>query len=428
MGRVAAYVSSLNPQLPAPVWLLEAGFFINAFGTGVAYPFLVIYLHNVRGFSLATAGLVIAVSGLAGLVSGPLFGRLVDRVGARVTLATALVLGACAFALFPFVHEPWSAFLVGCLVGLSSGSFWPSQSTLLAGLAPPARRHAAYAVQRGMFNLGLGLGGMTGGLIASTADPATFTVLFVVDAAATLAFCALIPLIPDPGFHRRARDEAGRRGGYRDVIRNRPFMGLIGLNVAFVAAGYTQLELLPVFAKNEAGVSERSIGLIFLASSVTLVLCQLPVAKLIEGRPRMRALAVMPAVWAVAWLTVAAGGAWLEAGAAATVFGLAAVVFAIGECLDGPARVALIADLVPEHLQGRYWALSANSWDVGYIVGPAVGGFVLAAEPLALWPLAAAVCAAAALATLAVERWIPVELRLTPGGRAAEAAAVEPAT
>ena len=264
MRRVAAYVSSLNPQLPAPVWLLEAGFFINAFGTGVAYPFLVIYLHNVRGFSLATAGLVIAVSGLAGLVSGPLFGRLVDRVGARVTLATALVLGACAFALFPFVHEPWSAFLVGCLVGLSSGSFWPSQSTLLAGLAPPARRHAAYAVQRGMFNLGLGLGGMTGGLIASTADPATFTVLFVVDAAATLAFCALIPLIPDPGFHRRARDEAGPRGGYRDVIRNRPFMGLIGLNVAFVAAGYTQLELLPVFAKNEAGVSERSIGLIFL--------------------------------------------------------------------------------------------------------------------------------------------------------------------
>ena len=48
------------------------------------------------------------------------------------------------------------------------------------------------------------------------------------------------------------------------MLRNRPFMGLIGLNVVFVAAGYTQLELLPVFAKNEAGVSERSIGLIFL--------------------------------------------------------------------------------------------------------------------------------------------------------------------
>ena len=64
-----------------------------------------------------------------------------------------------------------------------------------------------------MFNLGLGLGGMTGGLIASTADPATFTVLFVVDAAATLAFCALSrssPTRASTGGHgtKRAREEA----------------------------------------------------------------------------------------------------------------------------------------------------------------------------------------------------------------------------
>jgi serine/threonine protein kinase len=200
-----------------------------------------------------------------------------------------------------------------------------------------------------------------------------------------------------------------------------------GLNVAFVAAGYTQLELLPVFAKNESGVTEKWIGFIFLASSVALVVCQLPIAKLVEGRARMRSLAVMPAVWAIAWLVVAAGGAWLEAETAALVFGLAAVAFAIGECLDGPTRVALIADLVPEHLQGRYWALSANSWDLGYIIGPAVGGFVLAAAPLALWPLAAAVCIGAAVATRVLERAIPVELRLTPGGTAAQAR-VEPAT
>ena len=136
----------------------------------------------------------------------------------------------------------------------------------------------------------------------------------------------------------------------------------------------------------------------------------------------MRALAVMPAVWAVAWLIVAAGGAWLEAGSRRNGLRPCRRRLRDRRVPRRPARVALIADLVPERLQGRYWALSANSWDVGYIVGPAVGGLVLAAEPLALWPLAAAVCAAAALATLAVERWIPVELRLTPGGRAAEAA------
>jgi MFS family permease len=191
-------------------------------------------------------------------------------------------------------------------------------------------------------------------------------------------------------------------------------MGLVLLNVVFVSAGYTQLELLPVFAKNEAGVSEKAIGFIFLVGSVALVACQLPVAKLVEGRARMRALALMPALWAAAWLLVEVGGLLLTAAAAAAVFALAVVLFHLGECFDGPARVALMADLVPGHLQGRHWAISANSWDVGYIVGPAVGGFILAAAPLALWPLAASVCAAAALVTLALERAIPRELRLTP--------------
>jgi MFS family permease len=409
-----AYVRSLDPKLPRPVWVIEAGFFLNAFGTGIAYPFLVIYLHNVRGFGLGTAGLVVAAMGLTALVVGPIWGRAVDQFGPRLTLAAALVVGAVGYGLFPLVEDTRSAFLCACLVGIGSAGFWPSQSTLLTGLAPQARRHAAFAVQRGMFNLGLGLGGMTGGLIASTADPETFTILFLLDAAATLAFAFVIPFIPYPGF-QRGRDRIERpRGGYRRVLRDRPFMGLIGLNVVFVSAGYTQLELLPVFAKNEAGVSERAIGLIFLVSSITLVVCQLPMAKLVEGRSRMRALAVMPALWALAWLIVEGGGLWLEAAAAATVFGLAAMIFAIGECLDGPARIALVADLVPGHLQGRYWAVSSNSWDVGYIIGPAVGGLILAIAPLALWPLAAGVCALAVVATLALERRIPSELRLTP--------------
>ena len=48
------------------------------------------------------------------------------------------------------------------------------------------------------------------------------------------------------------------------------------------------------------------------------------------------------------------------------------------------------------------------------MIGPAVGGVVLGTEPLALWPLAAAVCLAAAAGSFALERGIPRELRLTP--------------
>jgi len=238
-------------------------------------------------------------------------------------------------------------------------------------------------------------------------------VLFVVDALTFFAFVGALLFVPEP---LRARDEDVAPGpaGYLDVLRHRVFVGFVGLNVLFVAAGYAVFELLPVFAKNEAGVSERAIGVIFLVNTLVIVLVQLPVVKVLEGRRRMLALGAMNAIWAVAWLLVLASGAYLEALAAAVVFAVAAAVFGLGETLQGPTQGALVADLAPDRLRGRYMAVSTTSWQVGFVVGPAVGGFVLEAEPLVLWPLAATVCLCAGVGALALERGLPRELRLTP--------------
>jgi predicted MFS family arabinose efflux permease len=391
---------------------MEVGGFVNALGNGIIFPYLVIYLHNVRGFGLGTAGLVLATSGLMGIVAGPAAGAIVDRAGARTTLAASLLLLAVGFGSFPLVHEPWQAFLAMVVAGTGNGGFWPSQSTLLAGLTPPDRRHQAWALQRVTRNLGIGLGGLSGGLIATTAHPASFTVLFLVDAATFVAFVVVLRLVPEPILG--PAPPGARAGRYLDVLRDRALVGIVGQNVVFVAAGYAVFELLPVFAKNQAGVSERGIGLIFLVDTLVIVVAQLPVARALEGRRRMPALATMTSVWALAWIVVLAGGGLLEATAATVVFACAAVVFGLGECFHGPTQGALVADLAPERLRGRYMALSTVSWELGFVVGPAAGGFVLAASPRALWPLAAAVCLAAGAGALLLERRIPLELRLTP--------------
>jgi MFS family permease len=412
LSSLGGYFRSLDPKLPRAVWTMEAGGLANAFGNGVTFPFVVIYLHNVRGLSLATAGLVLAAHSTVGLVVTPATGLLIDRFGGRGTLATALVLMAIGWGCFPLIDETWHAFALAAVAGAGNSGFWPSQSALLAGLTPPARRHAAYALQRVSRNLGIGLGGIAGGLIAITSEPSTFTALFLVDAVTFLVFAAILALVPEPELPVA---EAGAvRGRYRDVLRHRAFVGLVVLNVLFVAAGYAQFELLPVFAHQEAGVSERAIGLLFFVNTLVIVLAQLPVAKLLEGRRRMKALAFMTGLWASAWLIVLAGGTWLEATSAAVVFGLAVVIFGLGECYQGPTQGALVADLAPPRLRGRYMALSAISWDIGFIIGPSVGGFVLDHAPLALWPGAAAVCLVAGVGALVLERHIPRELRLTP--------------
>ena len=177
MRRLWRYIRGLDPRLPRSVWTMEIGGFANAFGNGLAFPFLLIYLHNVRGFSLPMVGLIAATSAAAGIVTVPIAGIVVDRFGGKRTLIFSLVVLAAGFGGYALVREPWHAFLFAAVGGIGNGAFWPSQSALITGLAPQARRHAAFALQRVMRNLGVGLGGVAGGLIATTENATSYTCL-----------------------------------------------------------------------------------------------------------------------------------------------------------------------------------------------------------------------------------------------------------
>jgi predicted MFS family arabinose efflux permease len=412
---LATYVRSLDPLLPRQVWLVQAGGVVNSLGNGIVFPFIVIYLHNVRGISFAEAGLALSAGAVAALAAGLGAGTIVDRFGGRNTLLLGLLLQAASFALFPLIREAWHAVALLALEGAGTACFWPGQSTLLAHLTPPERTHSAFALQRISMNLGLGLGGVIGGLIASTSHPDSFTTLFLLDAATFLVFVGILSTIHEPRV-QEPREADTSALGYRAVLRDRNFVWLLGLNVLFVAVGYEVFALLPPFAKNYAGVSERWVGTMWLANTILIVLIQLPVSKALEGRRRMRALALMSLLFAAAALIVLGGGIWLTGTAAALVFVCATLVFGVGETLQGPTQAPLVADLAPDHLRGRYFALGSMSWSAGSILGPAVGGPLLGWHPLAVWPLAAAISILAAFGCLALERRLPERVRRSPVG------------
>ena len=202
-------------------------------------------------------------------------------------------------------------------------------------------------------NLGLGLGGVVGGLIATTGHPDSFTVLFLLDAATFVVFVGVLATVREPRVAADAREDRG--GRYGAVLRDRNFLALLGLNVLFVAVGYEVFALLPPFAKNYADVSERWVG--FIAATL---------------------------------------------------------VFGVGETLQGPTQAPLVADLAPDRLRGRYFALGSMSWSAGSILGPAVGGPLLGWHPLLVWPIAAAISGLAAVGCLALERRLPAGVRRTP--------------
>jgi MFS family permease len=395
------------------VLTLQVGGLVNAFGNGMVIPFMFIYLHNVRGIGLGLTGLIVAAHALVSIVAGPIFGSQIDRFGGKRMLALSLAILTVGYAGYALVEVPWQGFLVAIISGIGVGGFWPSQSTLITGLTPRDQQPSAFAMQRVVMNLGIGLGALTGGLIATTQSPETFTVLFLLDAATFLVYALVMyALVPEPDLRRSGH--AGRTGSYREVLRHRPFVAVIALNALFIFAGFSGFDVLPVYAKNEGGLSETQIGLLFLVNTLVIVFTQLPIARLARGRRRMPTLALFGLLWAGAWLLVPIAGAATSAETAFLVLVVVMVIFAVGQCLHGAVAGPLAADLAEPRLMGRYMALNALSWQIGFALGPALGGAGLAVSPNGVWIAAAALCTIGAACTLLVEGALPSRARRTP--------------
>ena len=86
---------------------------------------------------------------------------------------------------------------------------------------------------------------------------------------------------------------------------------------------------------------------------------------------------------------------------------LDATEFALGETLLQPTIPAITNDLAPDHLRGRYNAVSAGAFQCGTILGPVVAGVMLNhGWSTAFIAILVAGCAGMAVLALAVERRI----------------------
>jgi MFS family permease len=405
--------------LPRALWIVEVGIFLNYLGWGCVMPFEVIYLHDGRGFSLGVAGLVVGiVTGLA-VVAAPIAGPLIDRFGARAVAAASGIALAAGYSGLAFVHTPRQAFLAAAAAGIGNGALIPSQSALLASLVAPDIRHRATAVSRVATNLGIALGGVVGGVGAGYGLNG-FLVLFLANAVTYLAYV----LVLIASVSEEARPEP-LVAGYRLVVRDPAFIRLALTNVAVIGVGWGIFTwIVPAFARGEIGVSTQLIGLLLFANASAVVLAQIPVAKLAEGRRRTVTMAVGSLTFVAASLLVA-GAAFVGFKVAYSALLVAAIIVGIGECFHTTALLPLVADMAPAAVRGRYMGAIALSWWLGLALAPTAGGQLLSASPPAAMLTCAALALGAALSLLALERELPPAIRLTP--RPAGARGVAPA-
>ena len=373
--------AGVTPEpLSREVRRLVLGNTLSALGTGFTLPFLLIYLTDVRGFAVTTAGYAIAAMGVVGLVSVPVMGSLADRVGPWRVLVGALLCQGLGTAGLAAVTEPWHAFATISLMSVGSAAGWPSQAALIAALVPSARRGRVYAVQFALLNLGIGIGGAVSGLLVDVTKVGTFQTIYLVDSLSFVAYVVMLLSIRHVSAPRVAESPEEAAAGYRDVFRDRVFLRVCGVTLLLAIAGYGQVNAgFPAFVSDVAHVSTRTIGLAFAANTAVIVAAQLFVERRLQGRRRTRALAGVAVVWAVSWLVI--GSAALASGvvvpALAVIAGLG--VFGLGETLWAPTGSTLVNDIAPAHLRGRYNAVSSLTWQLASVIGPVVAGALLGA-------------------------------------------------
>ncbi|WP_441245401.1 MDR family MFS transporter [Kitasatospora sp. McL0602] len=388
-GRLRTAFATAVGGLPRAFWWLWFSTLVNRLG-GFVVTFLALYLTTVRGYSASYAGLVAGLFGLGSSIAAVGAGVLTDRIGRRPTLLAAQLATAVFTAVLGFTDGPVAIAAVAFLVGLANNASRPAMSAAIADIVPPEHRVRAYALNYWAINIGFGISAAVAGLIATHG----YLLLFLLDALTTL-LCALVIFTKMPETRPDATvadlpeaSPATPQIGLGTVFRDGRFMALVGLNLLLalvIQQGSTTLAV----DMGRAGLSTTQFGLVASLNGVLIVLLQLPLTRAMEGRSRASLLFVSALL--IGW----GFGLTAYAGTSMAFFALTVAVWTIGEIVQMPTLMALVAELSPAQARGRYQGVYSLSWSLAAFVGPPAGGLLLQYAGAAVWG-ACALCGTAA--------------------------------
>ena len=402
---------ALVPKLSRNAWIVLGGDLLSAFGTGLTFPFLVVYLHRIRGIDIAIAGLTLSVLYAVSFAASLLGGSLVDRLGARHVWMGALVLCAGGSLGIAFAAGPGPALGAVSVLGLGGALLLPAEYSLLATVVAAEHRSAVFSLRSTVTNAGIGLGAVVSAGIVAQSSLFRFQLLYFIDAASYLAFAFVLLFmrnIGQPGPADRSVHE--EQGGYRAVLRDRVFLQVWLIMLLCVTFGYSQYQAaFPVYVTRPGGAGASAVSIALAANTVGVVVFQLLVLKLMNGRRRTRGIILACLFFALAWaVTLGGGAAGSERDWAVVLFCLAMIIFAVGETLISLSIAPMTNDLAPDNLRGRYNGAFGVAWTGGYMLGPALAGLALASgHPDALFAAFIAGFAVTALRAGRLERSVP---------------------
>lgn len=358
---------SLASDKKAPIYALT---FLANMGYGVVLPGLSIYVKSM-GSSYSVIGLVISIYAAAQLVTQVPVGRISDRIGRRLLVTAGFTGVTIAAVLYNFASQPFHFYILQALGGLSMGCVWPPVLAYLTDMTKPGERGKVMGIFNTVFFIGIGLGPLAGGYIASN-----FGFLAVFNVWAFIAGFGAV-------FSRIFLKDKPATGITPDKLTNfrteKPKLITKGRLPTFVAACAVRARggfctsfnnaILPLYAVALFDATQPMIGGLMFIHGIMLALFNFPggVASDRFGRKWPPLYGSLLATGGVLWYAFP-GGYW---------FLFVAVALAgAGAAFATPGLAALVGDVSHASRRGEAFGFFQTSFFIGSVFGASVFGFL----------------------------------------------------
>jgi len=380
------------------VWLILACRVLMSAGYSLAFPYFAVYLSRERGFALEIIGAAMAASLLVSALAQILGGRAADKLGRRPVMLGGVLARAAFILALAFAVRAGSGFVLLMALhfagSFAAGFFDSSSDAWVSDWFSESERLQAFSWLRTGGNLGWALGPVLGGLLMNGAGYAAL--FFWTAAVYAVCFLLLWAMLRESHAGQsavavRSRPEAAE--AFRDSK-----LWILGAGTVLIGVVMSQLITpLSLYAVDFLRLSALQLGLLFSLNGAIVVLFQIPLSRLGRG-------VKLSVFLCGGCLLYALGYASLSVMARPDLIALAVAVVTFGEISVSPALNAVAANLAAEETRGTYLGALRFFRQIGWALGPWLGGLGLArwggAFPCPYWLMVGA-CAVAATAVFA---------------------------
>lgn len=365
-GRVAWYVSRAMFRLI--FWPVLAPSLLFAVGTGAIMPVLVLAALQL-GASQALASGLMALFGLAGLISTVPVGITIDRIGDRramvlATISIAVVTALTVVALaFP---GRWSLALFVAALGLrapATAAFSLARQAVVADALPAEQRGQAMTALGGTMRAGNLVGPILGGLLLLWFPLWSVFVFAVITALAATALLFIRRL--NQGFdetterRKAARNDEELTQGVRWGA-----VGLAGVAISALTIARVSQPILIALWGTHLGWDEARISFIVAMGAAIEMILMIPGGYLKDSLGRATILITCLVIYGAGFFIAP----WIPT---SWGFVVAVVVMSIGNGLGAGVNMTIGADLSPNVGRAKFLSIWAMFSQVGGIGGPA---------------------------------------------------------